>query len=65
MLSLVAHFTIAMVTVVHSDFTHFSNPDDIVRAKVPFSACREMFAGVHEVPDFYSTAVGKKVPAKK
>ncbi|XP_064384127.1 ubiquitin carboxyl-terminal hydrolase 5-like [Halichondria panicea] len=41
------------------------NPNDIVRAKVPFTACLERFALAHEISDFYSTAVGGKGLAKK
>ena len=42
-----------------------SNPDDVVRAKVPFSTCLGQYAAPVEVLDFYSSAVGGKSLAKK
>ena len=51
--------------VSNNYYNSCSNPEDVVRAKVPFTACLERFAHAHEVPDFYSTAVGGKSTARK
>ena len=42
-----------------------SNPDDVVRARVPFPVCLARYEAPVEVPDFYSPAVGGKSLAKK
>lgn len=41
------------------------NPDDVVRARVPFPVCLARYEAPVEVPDFYSPAVGGKSLAKK
>ena len=42
-----------------------SNPDDIVRAKIPFSDCLTTFAGPVCIDDFFSTAINDKCTAIK
>lgn len=43
----------------------YRNPDDIVRAKVPFTACLTAFASPVHVEDFFSTAINDKCAAIK
>jgi len=38
---------------------------EVVRAKIPLSACLETFASPTFVDDFYSSAVGAQTMAKK
>ena len=42
-----------------------SNPDDTVRAVVPFAACLEKLSKPQHVEDFYSSALQEKTVAKK
>ncbi len=42
-----------------------SNPDETVRAQIPFPACLQLFSSPIEVPDFYSSALGRKSLARK
>ena len=46
-------------------YSIYSKPEDVVRAKVTFSACLTQFASPVELSDFYSTAVKAKSPATK
>ena len=39
--------------------------EDIVRAKIPFTACLTSFAAPVSIEDFYSTAIGGKCAASK
>lgn len=41
------------------------NPDDIVRAKIPFTACLTAFASPVHIEDFFSTAINAKCTAVK
>lgn len=41
------------------------NPDDIVRAKVPFTACLAALTSPVQIEDFYSTAINAKCTAIK
>ena len=41
------------------------NPDDIVRAKIPFTACLTAFASSVQIEDFFSTAINDKCTAIK
>jgi len=43
----------------------FRKPEDIVRAKIPFTACLTSFAAPVDIEDFYSTAIGGKCAASK
>lgn len=43
----------------------YRNPDDIVRAKIPFTACLRAFTSPVHIDDFYSTAVSRKCSAIK
>ena len=44
---------------------YFSNPDEVVRAKVPFSSCLSKYSLPADIPDFYSSAVQAKSPATR
>ena len=46
-------------------FLYFSNPDEVVRAKVPFSSCLSKYSSPADIPDFYSSAVQAKSPATR
>ena len=46
-------------------FSYFSNPDEVVRAKVPFSSCLSKYSLPADIPDFYSSAVQAKSPATR
>lgn len=41
------------------------NPDEVVRAKVPFSSCLSKYSLPADIPDFYSSAVQAKSPATR
>ena len=41
------------------------NPDDIVRAKIPFTACLTAFTSPVQIEDFFSTAINEKCTAIK
>jgi len=43
----------------------FRNPDDIVRAKIPFTACLTAFTSPVHIEDFFSTAINAKCSAVK
>lgn len=42
-----------------------SNPNDIVRAEVPFALCLEKFGHPQQVEDFYSSELKKNTLAEK
>jgi hypothetical protein len=45
--------------------SYFRDPKEIVRPRVPLSACIQSFAAFETVDDFYSSAIKGKTIAKK
>ena len=43
----------------------YRNPDDVVRAKVPFTACLTALTSPVHIEDFFSTAINNKCMAIK
>ena len=43
----------------------YRNPDDVVRAKIPFAACLRAFISPVQIEDFFSTAINDKCTAIK
>ena len=43
----------------------FRDPKEIVRPRIPLSACIQSFAATETVDDFYSSAIKGKTIAKK
>lgn len=43
----------------------YRNPDDVVRAKIPFTACLSAFTSPVQIDDFFSTAIKDKCTAIK
>ena len=41
------------------------NPDDVVRAKIPFTACLAAFTNPVQIEDFFSAAINDKCTALK